>query len=447
MNSNDNEIVIIFEAKVVFVLSDEEGVEFDNGQGRIQLTENAVFIIPKFGETLLVSYRDILKIQEKDYRLHIQFKTKEILTISDLGYKYEDFLRIFHRLRNEILIKDLLINESIRKSGIKAEFTFTNEGEEEIQNETCEIRLLDTAIVIIPDKSEVKRIPYSYISSIKAENYKIDIICEFEDKYTFSMMGYKYDPVVNTLSDVINELNIELQSTIKELLPKEGPLIIRRVSRFMKEGMAAKKSDIDKISPKIWGELEKRLELAGIKDEYNHLKSISQKSKLCIGFKRGLLGDLTGEYIWFLIPIYNITSKEYGNAFAMEAGTISEEEVVKGKATYFFRMMERNKYSNIENIDELHKKADEFIRTINRCMIEINLRREPIYLSDEKINEPRYEKYQFAIEKIPSLRLLRKLFIGRVIHGSEGQWEEDVKNLLKFNINSRDDNEKWKKGD
>jgi hypothetical protein len=300
--------------------------------------------------------------------------------------------------------------------------------------------------VIIPEKSEIKRIPYSYISNINSENYELNITCEFGDKYTFSMMGYKYDSVVHTLSDVINELNIELQSTIKELLPKEGPLIIRRVSRLMKEGMAAKKTDIDKISPKIWGELEKRLELAGIKDEYNHLKSISQKSKLCIGFKRGLLGDLTGEYIWFLIPIYDIASKEYGNAFAMEAGTISEEEVVKGKATYFFRMGERDKYSNIKNIDDLHKRANEFIKTINRCMIEINFRREPIYLSDEKINEPRYEKYQFAIEKIPSLRLLRKLFIGRIIHGSEEQWENDVKNLLKFNINSRDDNEKWKKG-
>jgi hypothetical protein len=96
-NSNDEEIIIIFEAKMSFTLSDEEGTELDKGQGNLQLTEDAVFIIPKFGETLLISYRDIFKIWQNDYRVYIQFKTKEILTIYDLGYKYEDFLRILFK--------------------------------------------------------------------------------------------------------------------------------------------------------------------------------------------------------------------------------------------------------------------------------------------------------------------------------------------------------------
>jgi hypothetical protein len=47
--------------------------------------------------------------------------------------------------------------------------------------------------------------------------------------------------------------------------------------------------------------------------------------------------------------------------------------------------------------------------------------------------------------KIPEIKLMRDLFIGRVIHQDNEQWQEDVKNLLEFNINSHDDKEKWQK--
>jgi hypothetical protein len=79
-------------------------------------------------------------------------------------------------------------------------------------------------------------------------------------------------------------------------------------------------------------------------------------------------------------------------------------------------------------------------------MIDINFRREPIFLSDDELDSPKYAQYRFAVAKIPSLRTLRNLFIGRVIHSSFDQWKNDITNLLEFNINSKHDNEKWKKG-
>ncbi len=209
----------------------------------------------------------------------------------------------------------------------------------------------------------------------------------------------------------------------------------------MKEGKAARRSDIESISPELWVELEKKLDVAGIKEEYDFLKSLAQKEKMCIGLKRGFLGDLTGEYIWFLIPIYSTNPDEPGNAVAMEA--ISGEG--GGKATYFFRIVSRKDYPNFKNIEELHQKVDGFINRVNRCMLAINFRREPIYLADEKLEEPGYQRYKFAISKIPELQELRQLFIGRVIHSSTEQWKQDVMDLLKFNVETSEDAVKWSK--
>jgi len=440
--NEENKQITIMECPASYSLSDETGQITAKGDVRVKLEEENISLLPKFGEPLFFSLRDILEIFEGDYKIHLALTSKEKLTIFNLGYKYEDFLRVLSRLRNEILLKDMLMHETLRKSGVEAEFVYFDDGGNEKQRGKCEPRLYETALVVIPEKGELVRIPYSDILEIRDEGFTLAITTDFGEKFVFSKMGRQFDPFGETLSDLINELSLKVQSSLKELLPKADPLVIRRAARFMKEGKAARRSDIESISPELWVELEKKLEAAGIKEEYDFLKSLAQKEKMCIGLKRGLLGDLTGEYVWFLIPIYSTNPKEPGNAVAMEA--ISGE--VGGKATYFFRIVSRKEYLGFKGIEDLHREVDNFIKRINRCMLAINFRREPIYLPNERLEEPQYQKYKFAIAKIPALRELRQLFIGRVIHSSPEQWKRDLMNLLKFNVSWQDDNAKWKKG-
>jgi hypothetical protein len=433
---------IIMQCSGSYLLNNVNGQTIEKGDGEVRLGEESISVLPKFSEPLFFSLRDILEIYESEYKLHLVLTSKEELTIINLGYKYEDFLRVLSRLRNEMLLKDMLMHESIKKSGVEAEFIYYDESSNDKQRGKCEPRLYETAIVLIPEKGEIVRIPYSDILEIKDQDFTLTITTEYREKFVISKMGSQFGPFIKTLSDLINELSLKVQISLKELLPQAAPSVIRQVARLMKEGKAARRGDIESISPELWIELEKKLAIAGVKEEYDFLKSIAQKEKLCIGLKRGLLGDLTGEYIWFLIPIYSPNPKEPGNAVAMEA-TSGEGG---GKATYFFRIVSRKDYPNFKNIEDLHREVDNFTKRMNRCMLAINFRREPIYLSDERLDEPQYQKYRFAIAKIPELKVLRELFIGRVIHSSTEQWKQDVMALLKFNVSTQEDNAKWIKG-
>ncbi|MGB9693591.1 MAG: hypothetical protein ACPLYF_01970 [Fervidobacterium sp.] len=440
--NEENKQIIIMECSASYSLSDETGQITAKGDVHVKLEEENISLLPKFGEPLFFSLRDILEIFEDDYKIHLTLTSKEKLTIFNVGYKYEDFLRVLSRLLNEIILKDMLMHETLKKSGVEAELIYFDENGKELLRGKCEPRLYETGLVMIPEKGELVRIPYSDILEIRDEDFTLAITTDFGEKFVFSKMGRQFDPFTKTFSGLMNELSLKVQSSLKELLPKADPSVIRRAARFMKEGKAAKRSDLESISPELWVELEKKLEAAGIKEEYDFLKSLAQKEKMCIGLKRGLLGDLTGEYIWFLIPIYSTNPMQPGNAVAMEA--ISGEG--GGKATYFFRIVGRKDYHNFKNIEELHREVDNFIKRINRCMLAINFRREPIYLPDERLEEPQYQKYKFTIAKIPALRELRQLFIGRVIHSSSEQWKQDVMDLLKFNVSTQDDNVRWKKG-
>jgi len=98
-------------------------------------------------------------------------------------------------------------------------------------------------------------------------------------------------------------------------------------------------------------------------------------------------------------------------------------------------------------MNELDRRADELAALINSCLQAVNFRREPIYLAEERLYEPRYARYRFSVMRLPELRRLRELFIGRVIHSSPEQWKRDVEDLLRFNVTAAGDAEKWQKGE
>ena len=439
--SEKEERTIVFECSASFSLNYGTGSVSSSGEAKIQLDKESISVLPKFGESIYLTFRDIIEVSSKDYKIYLNLTSNEVLILSDFGYQYEDFLRILSKLCNQVILKDLLMNESIRKSGVDAEFVHFDENNIEKTKGKCTVSLYETAVVIIPEKSEFKRIPYSDILEIHKEDRSLVITTESKQRLGFSMMGREFDPFNKTLSDSVNMLSVKVQSYLKEILPTADPLSIRKAAEFMKEGRAAKKSDIESVLPELWKALEKKLTDFEIKEEYEFLKSLSHQNKICIGLKRDLMGDLTGEYIWFLMPIYSTNSKQPGNVMAMEAIT----EKGTGKATYFFKILSRKRYPEFNNIEELHKEVDGFIKKINHCMLNINFRREPIYLTEERLDDPDYLKYKFAIQRIPELRILRELFIGRIIHRSADQWKKNVIDLLKFNISTDDDKAKWQK--
>jgi len=442
MTPEEDDLQVIIACPASYSLIDAEGQSLEGGKGEARLDEESISILPDFSEAFRITFRDIAKVVPDEYRIRLALTAGGFIEIFDLGYHYEDFLRILGNLCNDILLEDLLMEDSLKKSGVQAHFAYFEDGKTETRSGECGLSLYETAIVIIPNGKEPVRIPYTLMDGVTDQDHTIIVTTDIGERFVLSMMGAQFGSVKQVLSDVMNELSLKVQSSLKELVPKASPLVIRQAARLMREGRAARRIDLEKISPVLWTELAKMLGVAGVKQEYEFLESLGQKERMCIGLKRGLMGDLTGDYIWFLIPMYSEDSKRPGNAIAMESASI---EGSAGKATYFFRLIGREEYANTDSQKNLDEEVDAVIKNMNRCMLAINFRREPIYLSEERLAEPRYHKYQYAIEKIPELKILRELFIGRIVHSSVEQWQQNVLDLLTFNVNSRDDDDKWRR--
>ena len=78
-------------------------------------------------------------------------------------------------------------------------------------------------------------------------------------------------------------------------------------------------------------------------------------------------------------------------------------------------------------------------------MIAAGFRREPIYLSDDKLNSETYGKYLISSQNLPPPKLLRKRFYARVIHTTFENWKQDLLHALTFNTNAKDEGTRWSK--
>ena len=462
------------EIAVNYKLYDDQSNIKSEGEARATFDEQYLTLTVMFGEPMLLMYTDIVGISDYDYKVDLFLTSKEKLNLWGLGYQYEDFLFQLYKFRNELMLKYLLMEESLLQAGFEAQFTQLDLKGQTTQSGNCEARLYDTALVILPQKNEPIRLPYCYIINVNKQDYKLTITNESLEKIEFTSLGQNFDPFAKALSDSINKMILRTQQNIKELIPEANPIVINKIASLMKDGRAAKRKEIEQQSLDFWRRLTKKIDEAGITAEYEFLNSLAAKDQVCVGIKRGLMGSLTGTYIWILFPLMNPDTNRLSNTIALEAfnteenaegnkGDASHDTDTEGGggtnqkladeqkpattgATYFFRVTGRTEYSLAKD-EDLAEDLEGFIKDINQSMIEVNFRREPIYLTENQLESTEYTQYRFAIAKIPSLKTLRDRFVGRVIHSSQEQWRADVTNLLAFNTKSIDDSEKWIKGE
>ncbi|MGD1061599.1 MAG: hypothetical protein ABR879_09110 [Methanomassiliicoccales archaeon] len=436
------------EAQTRFSFVDNEGKVIATGDATASIEIDALQIRPKGSEVLWHSLRDITAISGANYHLNIDLATGESLVLFNLGYGYEDFLRTLHQTRNELVLHDLLMQEKVRKKGTKAEYRSFDPAGKETAKVKCEPRLLDSSLVVLPEGAELIRLRYSDIVSVNTDNFTLKVATESGKTLEFIMLGRELEPTRKALTDAVAEMSAKVQAMLKDAYPEGDGSMIAKAAKLMRDGRAAKKADIEAACPGLWSGLEMKVAGYDMEEEYKLLTSLAQKELVRIGMKRSLVqgedaqGKL-GEYVFFLAPIYSTDSGKGGNALAFEAASGEDE----GRATYFFRIMERDEYRGTKRMDELDSAAERFMDDVVMALIAINFRREPIYLDNAKLYTPQYSQYRYALAKIPELKLLRERFVGRVIHSDPLQWATDVSDLLKFNVTTKDPKARWVKSE
>lgn len=392
----------------------QPGGSSKSGEGDAFFTGDILSVMSCSGSEFSFSVREIDSFEAADYRINVRLQSGANLELFALAYKYEDFVRLLTVTRNEYIKQDLLFHEKLLFTAESIRFDYYESNKASASGD-CDAQVSETALVLADPAGNHLRFPLSYAERIFEEDYAIKIFMETGDRVILSMLGRQREALLLKLEQAVSELEKRAGLLCRDLFPDADDALIRKLSILFKDGRAVPKAALDSLSPELWETMENRLSAYGIKESCDYLKQTGDIDLAAIGFKRGLMGDLTGEYVWFLIPVMG----SGGRFVAMEAGS---GEGTGGRATYFYSM---------PGGSGGNRAADqEFIRLVNYSLLMVNFRREPVYLSEEMLQKPAYSQYKYAIERLPALRLLRSLFAGRVVHSSEEYWRNGVARIL-----------------
>ncbi len=357
--------------------------------------DSLVLKAPGFSSTVKLS--GLLGVSAADYKVSAQ-AGDGVIVLSMIGHLYEDFARRFIRAYNEVIFGESLMKEKVH---FEAEGQYISP-----DNKTSHaaFRICETALVIMPDTHGLVRIPYCMIASTNITPYRFEIADRLGNVFVLQKLGQQTDPFLRAYKTRLSGLIKETRERLGEISTASDAL-----AALLMDGMLAKLSDVRALSAGFAGALEEKLSSSAISQEYGYLKTVS--SDIAIGVKRGLMGELTGESVLLLAPVFE------KNVMIMES--LGDTAA----ATYVFNILE----SGIAPEDQW----DKVLLSFNYSMLSVNFRREPIYLSDEALRSEKHEQYAKALRRIPGLLRLRSLYLGRVIHSGFESWKKAIDSYIK----------------
>jgi hypothetical protein len=194
----------------------------------------------------------------------------------------------------------------------------------------------------------------------------------------------------------------------------------------VKEGLF---SGFKMIRPEGQDETEKdeAIEISGSGNEGTAPEETEEENNALSGEHREENDDDRRQVLhWFLFPLSAKPGlKGPARVVAWEATSHT------GRATYFFRIPSAGAEDRGMNTAEAKDTLETLIHRINRALVLLNFRREPIYLSGDVLAaQLRYRHYAIACRNLPALRELRASYLGRAIHTTPEDWEKQVNELL-----------------
>lgn len=419
-----------------------------SGRCELSFDEETVTIVPA-GPPMAFDLGDIDVFQPGDYEIRLSLWTGHALRLTHFAKAFQDLERQLRDAYRDRLVKCLLVSD------LDEVARFTGQVDVASADRRCsgpaEIRLYESNLAVLPDAAVGFQWRLADIDGVEFDerNYAV-VFVQGGERLTVGRLAKRTGELADRVRSRITALNQRTTRTLRALFPFLSPEQFPQVAALMREGKSAPIARLRSIHHLIDSVLIDKVVDAALKPYVKTLVARSTAEGWYAGFKvirqgatdadaEGLPADQAGGggeeeevepdawsrslapavldagaglevLYWFFFPI-----AARGGApthLAWEATSRG------GRATYVFRL-------------DPGQSLDAAVAEINRGLVSLNFRREPVYLDDRKLeSELRYRHYAIAQRKVPELSRVRRAFVGRAIHTSTDSWTKQFDALL-----------------
>jgi len=444
------------------------GNPLQEGSCRLSFDEERFTLAPAGGTPLAGDLADIDIFSPGDYELRLKLYTGRTILLTHFAKDFQNLCRDLLEAWRTRLIQCLLLEdlEEIARFDGVAQL----DASEDKLSSRAEIRLYKSNLAILPEGANGFSWRLADIDNVDFDEatYTLGLRSD-QDRLILTCMAKRTREFIDKLQEAMTRFLEKSVSTLHDLFPFLTPDQTRQVADLAREGRAAPVSKLNAIHPKAEEALLQRAVDKSLKPYFTALKEKLAGEEYYCGFKfirpevgeeepeekaeetpasapddsdaeapppeEDAAGAETGEeneaekeepvLHWFFFPIRAGETGAHANIVAWEATSRG------GRATYFFRLLPRDHAARLQDKEQASGAVQEAVRSLNRAIVLLNFRREPIYLSDDSLaTQPRFHRYAIASRKIPTLRQLRASFLGRALHTGLETWQKQVQTII-----------------
>jgi hypothetical protein len=460
----------IFSGKFQYLNPD--GSALQAGPCRVSFESETLTLTPASGAPLAFDLGDIDIFLPGDYELTLILYTGKKILLNQFGKTFQnlchDLLEAYRqRLLQCLLLEDL---EEITRFDGFARF----ESPARTFSSPAEFRLYRSNLAVLPTEATGLQWRLADIDAVNFDESTYAVTAEsYDQRLVITKLAKRTEEFRERLTAASEELTRQGAETVHDLFPFLSPDEFQQVAVLMKEGRSASVARLRAVHPKVEQALTTNVVDAKLQPYFEALLAQVPAGNYYAGFKllregedqpeeeekaqtTGTAEDVSasaGERAgaeavaetsvepgsrsgaeeearpilhWFFLPLaVKPGAKVPGNLVAWEATSRS------GRATYFFRLVPPEQGAELQDAAKSAALVEAAIRQLNRAIVLLNFRREPIYLPDDSLQiQPRFHRYAIACRKLPELVRLRSSFLGRALHTSPPAWQKQFESYL-----------------
>lgn len=423
-----------------------------SGPCELSFDAETATLVPTGGAPLAFDLGDIDAFTPGDYELRLSLAGGHAVRLERFAKAFQDLERQLLEAYRTRLVKCLLVSDLDEVARYDGRVRV--ESRSSARSGPAELRLYESNLAVLPDGAPGFQWRLAEIDSVEFDqtNYAV-VVARGGDRLTVSHLAKRTGELADLVRSRSAILGQRSARTLRALFPFLAPDRFQQAARLLRDGACAPTAALSAIDPSIErvlvdkvvdGALQPYVETlvrrASGHDWYAGFKVIRSEADEGAGGEAVGGGASDGEQApdaggasegppskalepavfdagdglevlyWFFFPL--AADGAAPSRVAWEATSRG------GRATYVFRLASG-------------EPLDEGVQVLNRGLVALNFRREPVYLDGRRLEtELRYRHYAIARRKVPELGRVREAFVGRAIHASHAGWEKQLEGLL-----------------
>jgi len=358
----------------------------------------------------LINFSEIKEFYYRDDKIFFITFTKEKYTLSEPGTQFDQLLTDIYKSRNEFLMDALFMKGGKLKAEYDGGFQRISKFGKPINKSNAKLRLYEKNLLVIPQHQDAFTIQYNFVNFYEFDDMEYSLKVVMDDGMTifFSHLGNDFEFFQEKMEELLGGMYESIvNGVLKEIFMEFHASTLLKLAYKMKGGKAVSLKEIKKMDEDLAIAVEKFMfadedfkkkssVLRAMVDDYNLYFGIAEDDAVKGGFIK---------WVMFVIPEKNTV------AFCI----LPRWEKETQHECFFYRII-------MEKGNPADKSEDKMME-IDQALVNLNFIKDPCYKDKREL---RHSPYQYAIRKLPYLRILRKSFSGKAVASDVKEWQKQA---------------------